>query len=1130
MAKSAPTVAKTDLIKPEDFVHLHVHSHHSLLDGLSKIPDLLDRVKELGMGAVALTDHGGLNGAVEFYQGCKAKGLKPIIGIEAYMARRSHLDKEAVVDRQFTHIILLAADNEGYQNLLQLSTISYLQGFYYKPRIDRQLLEKYGAGLIVLSGCMGGEIGEALKVDDVKKAEEIALWYRGVFGRRFYLEVQDHQQNELQAHINRRILELAEKLDIEPVLTADSHYLRPEDKEAHELLLCIQTRRFVDDPQRMTLKDFNLDFCPPEEIIARWRDVAPRALANTKKIADACEVEIDFNRILLPRFETPDGEDAFDYLKMLVFRGLAERYAGLSPAEAEKLTFAQQRKKLNAVVLQRADYELEVIAKMDFSNYFLIVWDFCHWGKERGIFFGPGRGSAAGSIISYSLDITTVEPLKYDLLFERFLNAQRVSLPDIDIDIEDHRRDEVIQYVINKYGEDKVASIVTFGTMAARNAVRDVARVLKMSFLHADQLAKMLPPPIYGRHLSLAKVLKEDEALQAKYRSDPQIKKVFDLAMQLEGTNRSHGVHAAGVVIAPESIVKFTPLEVTAKGVVTTQYSMKPIEKLGLLKMDFLGLSNLTTIKNALRIIRKVYKEEIDLDELDLNDRATYELLAKADTIGIFQLESRGMRQYLQRLEPSQFEDVAAMLALYRPGPLGAGVVDLFIERRHGRQKVAYAHPAFQPALENTYGVLVYQEQVMRLSRDVAGFTGLEADELRKAIGKKERATMQKIKKSFIEGGVSHGKVERSVMEKLWQDIVGFADYAFNRAHSVSYGLISFQTAYLKANYRTAFMAAVLTSEAGDTGRLKTAVLDCNLAAVSVLPPDVNESFLEFAVVDDQEDKSRLSTIRFGLDAIKNVSTKAVAYLVETRQADGSYKDLTDFIERQRSNEHLNRKTLESLIKAGALDCLLERGRLLANLDQIMNALHWTMKHVSDKQINLLDLAGDNQLDLKDFGFQAQSPATVSVIQQLDWERELLGIYISKHPLDLYQQTLGKLKTVALAEISEATETVADNEKRQVGGLVAKIKSVVAKISRRKMAIIDFEDKSASLELVLSPAIFEQYMSCWTEGNVLVLTLQAHSMDFQGNVLSKPNWSVIAAQKLQLDESAADRLAPTSLS
>ena len=741
---------------------MHLHSHYSLLDGLSKIPAMLDRVQKFGMTSVALTDHGTLSGSIEFYQGCLKRGLKPIIGMEAYLARRSHSDKDAQLDRTFTHLTLLACNNRGYQNLMKLATISYLDGFYYKPRIDKELLKKHSEGLIVLSGCMGGEIGELLQADDLQKAEEVALWYKEVFADNFYLEIQDHgHAQSLQKQINDQILQMAQKLEIEPVLTADSHYLSIQDKEAHELLLCVQTRRFFDDDQRMTLKDYNLDLCDPAEIIQRWQDICPQALLNTRKIAQKCRINISFDRTLLPRFPSVKKMNSFDYLKELVFHGLVLRYTEAKEEDVRQLTVVQARKKLDKNILQRADYELKVIDQVDFSDYFLIVWDFCRWGKEQNIFFGPGRGSAAGSIISYGLNITNFDPIKYGLLFERFLNPQRVSMPDIDIDIEDSRRDEVIRYVTQKYGVDRVANIVTFGKMAARNAVRDVARVLKMSYVHADQLAKMLPPPIFGRGISLKDSLERDRNLADKYRSDPQVKKVFDLAMQLEGTIRSHGVHAAGVVIAPKAIVNFTPLEITAKGVVTTQYSMKPIEQLGLLKMDFLGLANLTIIKNTLRIIRKIYHKEIDIDNLGLDDKATYKLLAKADTTGIFQLESKGMRRYLKRLKPTNFEDIAAMLALYRPGPLTAGLIDQFIDRRHGRQKINVIHPAFGPALSNTYGVLVYQEQVMQISRDVCGFTGIEADELRKAIGKKERRTMMKMQKKFIEGGIKKSKISQ---------------------------------------------------------------------------------------------------------------------------------------------------------------------------------------------------------------------------------------------------------------------------------------------------------------------------------------------------------------------------------
>ncbi|MYB40087.1 DNA polymerase III subunit alpha [Candidatus Saccharibacteria bacterium] len=1114
MAKKSP--AKTAPLKPADFVHLHLHSHYSLLDGLSKIPQMLDRVKELGMDAAALTDHGTMSGAIEFYQECKARELKPVIGIEAYLARRGRADKDADADRRFTHLIILAQNNQGYENLMKLSTVSYLEGFYYKPRIDKELLVEYGEGLIILSGCMGGEIGEFIQANNYDKAKEVAGWYKQHFGDRFYLEIQDHgHANPVQQRINEEVLKLAEELGIEPVLTADSHYLTHADQEAHEILLSIQTKRFFDDEQRMSLKDYDLSLTDPAEIIKRWQDVCPQAVLNSRKIADRCEVEIEFDRLLLPTFKA-EGEP-FDYLNQLVFEGLAVRYGGLGEEEAAKLTTAQIRRKLEKGILERADYELETIKRMDFSSYFLIVWDFCRWGKEQKIFFGPGRGSAAGSIVSYSLNITNIDPIKYDLLFERFLNPARISMPDIDIDIEDSRRDEVIHYVTEKYGEDRVANIVTFGKMAARNAVRDVARVLRMSFAEADQLAKMLPLPIQGRHIPLETSLKEDEALQAKYRSNAEVKRVFDLAVQLEGTIRSHGVHAAGVVIAPDPIVKYTPLEVASKGAVTTQYAMNPIEDLGLLKMDFLGLSNLTTIKNAMRIIRKIYDAEIDIENLPLDDAPTYELLTKADTTGVFQLESRGMRQHLQRLEPNNFEDISAMVALYRPGPLSAGLTDQFIERRHGRQKVEVAHPSFEPALSNTYGVLVYQEQVMQISRDICGFSGAEADELRKAIGKKKRDMMAKMKDKFIDGGVESGGVPRNIMERFWQDIVGFADYAFNRAHSVSYGLIAYQTAYLKTHYRSAFMAAVMTSDAGNTDRLKGEILECNLAGIDVLPPDVNESFPEFAVILG-DDKRGQGKIRFGLEAVKNVSNKAVDTLVEIRNEGGPYKDLADFVKRQKDNPHLNRKTVESLVKAGAFDCFLERETLLANLDKLMQALSWAGKQASSKQASLLDLAGEDETTLSDFGFSASDVLAVSLTEKLDWERELLGVYISQHPLDVYGAALNGSEFSSVGDLDEDLETVAEGQKRKVGGIITSLRQVVAKVSRRKMAIIEVEDKSGAMELIVSPDLFERHPDCWAEGSVLSLILQAHFKDYRGNQLPRPNWSIEGVRKLKVDQ------------
>ena len=770
-------------LSPSDYVHLHNHTQYSLLDGLTKVPALLDYVQEAGMTAVAMTDHGTLSGTIEFYKEASSRGIKPIIGMEAYVAPRKHTGRDPAKDKAYYHLVILAKDNTGYRNLMQLSSQANLKGFYYKPRIDHELLEQYNEGLIILSGCIGGEVGEQLDHKQYDKAKEIASWYKSVFGDRYYLELQDHGHKDhphkwsRQVAVNEQLLKLSDELQVPCVVTCDAHYLRHEDQEAHEVLLCVQTGSYLNDEKRMSLKDFELHVTPPSEVIQRWGRQYPDVIRNTRRIADQCDVKLELGKILIPKFPVPKGETEQSYLQKLVYRGLAWRYGSLDESAAADSSIAAAQAAISDEIRQRADYELNVIETMGFSGYFLIISDFINWGKAEGIVFGPGRGSAAGSIIAYALKITEIDPLQYDLLFERFLNPDRISMPDIDIDIQDTRRDEVIKYCIDKYGEDRVANIVTFGRMAARNAVRDVARVLQVPYGDADRLAKMIPPPLQGRHIPLAVSLRENQDLKKEYETNEQAKRVFDLAVQLEGTIRSHGVHAAGVVIAPDDIVKFVPLEMAQKGVVATQYPMGPIEELGLLKMDFLGLSNLTIIKNALRIIKRVYGTDVDIATLPLDDSKTFALLSSGDTTGVFQLESAGMKRYLKQLKPTEFEDIIAMCALYRPGPLGAGLTDSFVKRKNGEEAVTYDHPTMQPALQNTYGVLVYQEQVMQISKDVCGFTGGQADTLRKAIGKKIRAVMQKMEAEFIEGGVKHSNVPRETMERFWKHLLGFADY-----------------------------------------------------------------------------------------------------------------------------------------------------------------------------------------------------------------------------------------------------------------------------------------------------------------------------------------------------------------
>lgn len=1082
----------TNGLVPADYVHLHNHTQYSLLDGLTKVPELIDYVKDKGMNAVAMTDHGTLSGVIDFYKEATNKEVKPIIGMETYVAPRKHTDKEAGKDKINYHLILIAMNKAGYQNLMKLSTIANLDGFYYKPRIDHDLLEKYNEGLIVLSGCIGGEIGDSLRNGLDKEALEIARWYKKVFGDRYYIEVQDHGHPDHpsswdeQVAVNKKLLDLSKKLGINAVVTCDAHYLKHEDQEAHEVLLCVQTGSFMSDKKRMSLADFELHVTDPEEIISRWGKSNPELVTNTRAIADRCQVDIDLGGILIPKFDVPDGETEKSYLHKLVWRGLAWRYGAVLEKEASRLTVEHAQKTLPKDKLDRAVYELGVIDSMGFNGYFLIIHDFINWGKQQGIVFGPGRGSAAGSIIAYALKITELDPLEYDLLFERFLNPDRISMPDIDIDIQDSRRDEVIQYCVNKYGSERVANIVTFGRMAARNAVRDVARVLEVPYGESDRLAKMIPPPIQGRHIPLKKSLVDNLELKQEYKNNLVAKRVFDLAVQMEGTIRSHGVHAAGVVIAPDDLVKFAPLEMAQKGVVSTQYSMGPVEELGLLKMDFLGLSNLTTIKNTLRIIKKVIGEDIDINTIPLDDEKTFELLQRGDTTGVFQFESSGMKRYLKELKPTEFGDVVAMGALYRPGPLSAGLTDSFIKRKNGLEKVTYDHPTMKPALESTYGVLVYQEQFMQISRDVCGFTGGEADTLRKAIGKKKLDMMLKMEERFIEGAAANG-VGRSLIEGFWKKLVGFADYCFNKSHSACYGLISYQTAYLKAHYPGPFMAALMTGDFDDTDRLAIEITECKHMGIEVLPPDINESFNEFAVTPD------LKAIRFGMHAIKNVGGGVVDDIIETRDAGGAFTSLEDFLNRVPSKV-ANKKTLESLIKAGAFDRFEDRSTLLHNIE-VLTA--FSSKVHKDLASGQTDLFGG--IDGADSAVKIHlSLASPSIIftqhEQLAWERELLGLYLSQHPLKAYEAFLSE-RTVP----STSIKSEHDNKQVSVGGAIIDVREILTK-KGQKMAFVKIGDQFGEIELILFPGAFQQTVGIWERDKVVLVKGKVNAQDREGNL------------------------------
>lgn len=1123
----------TQTLSTNDFTHLHNHTNHSVLDGLTKIPELVKLVKDFGMNSVAMTDHGTLSGWIEFYKAAKAEDIKPILGIEAYVAARSHTDRDPAKDKARYHLTMLAYNNQGVKNLMHLSTIANLEGVYYKPRIDHDLIEKYNEGIIVLSGCASGEVGENLRAGDYDKALEIAKWYKSVFGDRYFIEVQDHghpdapKRWDVQTQINEGALKIADELGIPAVVTCDAHYARVEDTDAHEILLCVGTGSFLSDKNRMSLSDFHLHVTDPAEIIERWGKTYPDVILNTQHVANLCDVNISMGDILIPSFPCPEGENEKSYLDKLVYRGLAWRYSG-APA-GNDLSVDEAKKVLSQEILDRAEYELGVIGKMGFNGYFLIVWDFINWGKNQGIVFGPGRGSAAGSIIAYSLRITELDPMQFDLLFERFLNPDRISMPDIDIDIQDTRRDEVIKYCTEKYGTSRVANIATFGTMASRAAVKDVARVLEVPYAESDRLSKLIPPPQQGHHVPLVKAIEIDADLKQEYETNPTSKRVIDFAIRLEGTIRSHGVHAAGVVIAPDELVKFAPLEMAQKGVVATQFPMGPIEELGLLKMDFLGLSNLTIINNTMRIVRKVYDVDINLSELPMDDTETFDLFQRGDTTGVFQLESAGMKRYLRELKPTHFDDIVAMVALYRPGPMQ--FIDSFIKRKHGEEKITYLHHRMENALGSTYGILVYQEQFMQISKDLSGFTGGQADYLRKAVGKKKLDMMQKIKPEFIDGALKNNPdITRDTMELFWSQLEEFANYCFNKSHAACYGLIAYWTAYLKAHYPAAFMAALMTSDSNNIDRLAIEIAECNRMGIKVMNPDVNESFPEFAVVPET------GNIRFGLSAVKNVGSTAIESLLAQR-AIAKFTSVEDFAKRVNSRV-CNRKVWEALIKSGAFDNFAEviepessddpavrgdRSDLLYSLDQIIAFSQKIQKEAASGQADLFEMLGDGEkvagaethLDI------AVSPTKYPTKERLGWERELLGLYISEHPLDKYD-TYFREQTNQIDTLNSDQ----DGTLVVVGGLVSRLRQIVTK-SGSKMAFAAIEDKTGEIETVVFPKIFETLPADFDVGAVVQINGRISGRDRDGN--RTPDPSVIIDTIEIISDDKLENYVPTGI-
>ncbi len=1089
----AKTVEKNEIIEKArsqkdfvDFVHLHNHTHYSLLDGLQKVPGLLDHIQELGQEACAITDHGSLSGAIEFYKAARERGIKPIIGIETYVAPRTHQDKNSAEDRTPFHLILLASNMTGYKNLMKLSTIANLEGFYYKPRIDHDLLEKYNEGIICLSGCVGGEVGSNILNDNYAEAKKIAEWYKSVFGKdRYFLEMQPHVEWEPQVKVNEALKKMSKELDLDLVVTGDAHYSKPEDHYPHDILLCVQTGSTVEDPKRMKL-DQDLSVHSGAEILEKFKDT-PEALANTVKIAKRCELEIELGKILIPRFpDLPEGETEKSYLRKLVFAGAANRYTDLPKEDLPDITEAKAKAKLSKEVLERIDFELGVIADMGYEGYMLIVADLINWSKNQGIVCGPGRGSAAGSIIAYVTNITELDPLKYDLLFERFLNPDRISMPDIDMDYADDRREEVIAYATEKYGQERVSQIITFGIMAARNALRDTGRVLGIPYGEVDAIAKLIPAPVQGRHILLSRSIVDSPELKQEYDTNSRAKQIIDIAIKLEGTIRNAGTHAAGVVIAPENLVEYVPLTRASKGGISTQYSMNPVEELGLLKFDFLGLSNLTVIKNTLRIMKKVYNVELDVTEIPIDDKKTFELLSHGDTTGVFQLESAGMKRYIRDLKPDRFEDIIAMVALYRPGPMQW--IEDFINRKHNPDLITYGHPKMQAALENTYGIIVYQEQVMQIAKDLSGFTGGQADTLRKGIGKKIPEVIAKMKQEFVEGAIKTSKVDEKFINDLWKSIEDFAAYCFNKSHAACYALISVQTAYLKAHYPAAFMAALMTSDHENMDRISIEVAECRKMDIELLPPDVNESFSEFAVVPET------GNIRFGLGAVKNVGAGPIDKILEARAEGGKFTGLEDFCTRVEASV-VNKKVMESLIKCGAFDTIGDRDLLLNNVLAITSYASRVQKSALTGQI---DIFGS-------LGMQEEAPPLalepprdkIDQRQHLMWEKELLGLFISSHPLDDFRNYFAS-KAQSIKKYSKMD----DGNQITIGGIVTGLRQIYTR-NNDPMAFAQIETLDGDVEVIVFPRTFEKDKNIWALDNVLEITGKINAKDREGKLVDE---------------------------
>lgn len=1037
------------------FVHLHTHSHYSLLDGLGKIDKILDRAQELGMTAMALTDHANIYGAVEWCVMAKDRGIKPIVGCEMYVCDDMHSHGESPNDKFRYHLVLLVENEIGYKNLLKLITLSHLEGFHIKPRIDKKALKKYHEGLIALSGCKKGEIPAALIAHDEKKGISLAKQYKKIFGdSNFFLELQSHPKDPLQQTINDGLLKISKEIDIPVVATEDIHYIHPQDASAQDILLCIQTNRKVYEKDRKNFNDLNLSLRSPEEMYEAFSSL-PEALENTVKIAERCNFQIKLGETELPTYPLPSGETADSFLRDLTLKGLHKRF---------------KDDEIQKEHLDRMEYELNVIQKTGYSAYFLIVQDFINWAKNQGIVVGPGRGSAAGSFVSYLTGITNIDPIKYNLLFERFLNPERVSMPDVDVDFADDRRDDVLNYCREKYGKDHVAHIITFGTMAARAAIRDAGRALGLPYDFCDKTAKFIP-----MFSDMKKALEDVPDFKRLYDTNAEARKLIDSAKRLEGVCRHASVHACGIVITPKAVSEYTPLQqVAGHDEYVTQYSSSTktsyVEKIGLLKMDFLGLKNLTIIQNTLKIIKKIHNIDIDMDTISLDDPKAYKLLQEGRTTGVFQLESSGMKRYLKLLKPTVFEDIIAMVALYRPGPM-EWIPD-FIDGKHGKKKIEYIHPKLEPILKDTYGVAVYQEQVMRIARDLAGFSMGEADVLRKAMGKKILELIQEQKEKFAKRCVENG-ISEEIARKVFAFIEPFAGYGFNRSHAACYGFIGYQTAYLKAHYPAEFMAALMTSDQDNSDRIAIEAAECRGMGIEVLPPDINESFEEFAVII--HDGQKKPFIRFGLNAIKNVGKPVAKEIVFERKRNGKFSSLTEFLERVHTKD-LNKKSIEALAKVGALESIAERNLILGNIETI---LAFSKAKTREKESNQSLLFSGNSFEAPSIHLRNVDEATR--FQKLRWERELLGLYVSDHPTSEYKEYLDMMcPPIHRLNLNDNERSV------RIGGVIQAVKEIHLK-DKKTMAFVTLENTTGSIEALVFPKTYKKTKETWSKGSLVIV-------------------------------------------